>query len=1461
MGLISWIKGQYYNHRLNKADKLVKSSNLVEAKDIYTSLLGKQQEAVVHLANMLSENSNSVDSLLANFDEILRLATFVTDENKNGYKAESEKHIRRMETSADSYFATKDYLSAVRLMQSIVTVKNNPTNTDKLHRFKAYELIVSSQNRTDYKDSLNCAVNELKLMSEISSGDVQNLNKEFVDNSRYTRAIYFLLQFVDLFSWTKDCIIKHIIEIISNNDAEKTNIKSISDVCENSSLHFDIAIAIHSVAKENAKKKDYRAAVLYDRYAAEYLSSDNGFNFERCTFIVEEIASRGDAIEVKELMNLAKDLHLSETQISSLTKKILDISISTEEPKAIKICQLFKGNKSFDKVYCNTALRLCEKGKVSDIDKTELLQIIKNISNEENYPDQLGKFVNFINTYDSEFYSSAIKRIIDIKDTSLLKTYWVIKPNVIFFKELILPENTIYADIVNFIVANHVIFLNDQALKDSFCNILSSRFNVEYVLSTAEALIQKKCDVETFYVTTIINHANTRSKEEAIAIINRALSFVVNKDLLKSKKELIRKFIHAGDFVAAEKETRTLDGIDDECLTILAEIYFTIAQRANDTESKLEYLLKVIDICKTSELYDSFANNKNITYSLLSSISLGYYNDGNKEKANQICAAIAHNQSAWLSLFINLSQKELASIGALSQKIKFIEDTISEINTNVYKKLAIDSQDYNNLWLELSKLYVQKTQSQPKDKAIVSLVALRDNINSNCNLNIAQTEGEELTKIIVKLKWTYAVDLEKDHMYEKAIELYDSTVSENVNSYQKRAEMRGIICHLKAHSINQNIEEAISRALNEKSYQALREDIAYRYACLLIEDVRPCEAVNHINKYLPEEKHLLDLCKNIFVKECELKLDEFNGKIKCIQDGTMTAKQALAFLKEIDVYKNSISNHLTDTAAKFSKYKVQVRAYILKCLFDEENYISAYKVLRKMHPNFIENGIAFRNIAVAAIGIIESDCNDDQILREAISIALSAVYSDKLFINSLEYTSWDDKYTFSLEDSLGRTSSEDYDEMPDNVNFDEPVENQNISIKDVQNNLVIRLETAVHEKHINLEEYFRKEKEALDKILDLRLDEKIILSTPGLCEMLETAATSVKEALDYEYNQEYGNQEDVLHTGVLYNLNDEIYQEYQQAINYLNSCKKALDNVNNVRQMQMAFESRYINAIEKYEKLLSQLKGYCSSAINSSISSRMNYKEFLDTYELVCQKLDEISISLSCANYVNGAIVRQLNEHDLAASACIDYMVRIYNLAPSNVRVKENLEGLLLKLVVDCEKDNQLSDRNALAKAQRDLNGKFNSFVEDSRIQAKLSVIIDKVNDGKMKNNKALEEVYEIYRSNSNNDRVCQNLVTLCDMCIMQYVVKDAWGSQGVRTILNALGNNMSSTFRRHAHPLAKTYRDIWSQLPLDTRMLILGLGAPGQSLNDKGLALKAGLNYYKKLGSVTDSGIGGLFG
>lgn len=316
--------------------------------------------------------------------------------------------------------------------------------------------------------------------------------------------------------------------------------------------------------------------------------------------------------------------------------------------------------------------------------------------------------------------------------------------------------------------------------------------------------------------------------------------------------------------------------------------------------------------------------------------------------------------------------------------------------------------------------------------------------------------------------------------------MYDEVAADKIQSYINRAELRSLICHVKENNVDKATEDRIYEALQLRSYQALREDLAYRFACYLLEHTRPADAEKLLREFLPDEKALLDICENIYVKEAEVRLDEFNQLVKKLNDGKMTVAEAVAFKTSLRDYKKQIAGKLTDLSKEFAKFVPIVEAYILSKMFEEEAYKEILDKLMQENPNYIEDDTDFRNIAIASLGLVESDIKDDAILKRAIATCLTAIYTDRLFVTSLDYTSWDDKYEFTLDGSLGQTSYDNYDELPENVNFNSPVDNANIAIKDVQNSLLTRLEASVRKYHPELEAFCNSEKDALDKITMIR---------------------------------------------------------------------------------------------------------------------------------------------------------------------------------------------------------------------------------------------------------------------------------------------------------------------------------------------------------------------------------------
>jgi len=1457
MGLFSWIKEKYYDNRLEKADNLVEQGSLSEAEEIYRDLLGKQERAVVNLADMFVNHSNKVEEKLSALKSIVELRDYTDENNGSDFEQKLSSHIDNIEKMSSEMFNKGRYHEAVLLIDAIGQYRKNKDLVEKKHKLHAYLAFSKSQQTSDYVKLLTETIDELKQYEKGKSADISYFIKSLKSKNRFVRIVHLLIPFLSIDIEYKKTAIESIVEVVLKKDDDIKNPSTLSSICPDKNLCAEAAQELVKLSHQAAKKSDFKTSVLYDDFASEFCSSDNQFNNSRCTHILEELSSRANAKEISKLLKTAKDLKLTSAQVDSLKSRISLIAQSAKPEDALEICRLFPLEKTFDSIYITKSEQLVSAGKNRFINENELLQIIKTNSDEDTFTDVISPFVG-IKFFEKIFLDSAIAKIQRHKSTSFLEKYWGIKESPIYFEELIIPSSSIAKDFVKFISNKHKLFLHTKELRSTFCKSLDKLKDNTYAYSAAEYLIQKKCDINSYYITVALKETERKSLSQSLDVINHSLSVLLDEKLLNKKKQIIRLLIEEGNYDIAEREIKSLANVDKETETLCAELYYTHGKTAKEYNEKKDLFFLTLDVCEQGKVFPSFDSKKVGLLNEISKLAKLAYAEKRESEAYDVLSRIVSYSTYWLPLYIELRNNDLAKQETLGKKVRFTEESISQIVTCVPKTKEINSSLYFSLWDNYIDLLSEKQKSQPKDKAIESLQKVRSLIKDNCSEKYVAEKNENLTKELVKIEWSYATELEADLDFVNAIKLYEAVKSEKVSSYQGRSELRALICSIKANKVNATLEKRIYTALNIKSHESLKDDLAYRYAYYLLQNTRPGDAEKLLKKYLPNESTLLGLCESIYIKESEKYLTEFNQKIQEIAKGSMSVDAATSFLKEIDNYKARISNRLPDTTSKFESYKKKIESYILREMFYKEQYESLFEKLLSMYPKFMDNDNQFRNVAIAALGLVESGNAKGANLKYAISIWLSAVYTDRLFVKSLDYTSWDDDFTFTLQDSYGQTDEYDYDNLPENINFDEPVDNHNIAIKDVQESLSSRMETFIRDNYPKSEQFFNDEKDALNGLIDLNLDQDCIIASPYLSSKINKVKKSIKSSIDYDVEQGYDNKEDALKLGVTYGFTDSIYSDYSDAQQKVEQCKSSVKA--SLSTIRTAFAS--LPQIRSYSKLYASLKSFVSSRMNEDIKSQMDYKQFIDSYEIICKAFKEAPLSLSFSNYANGEIVRRLNNDEMQLRDGVGYMVRVYNIAPSSIQVKKNLEGMLQGLAIQAEQYNSSSDRAIVDRAVQNTGNVFKAVVEDARVQSKLSGIVAKVNGNSMSKDKALKEVYELYKTNPNNDRICENLVTLCDMCIMEYIIGDKWGSSSVKTILNALNNNKSAAFNRHKVKLAQSYSRIWNQIPYENRLLLSGGIGYGTSLNDKGLALKAGLDYYKKLGDVPSSrGLGGIFG
>ena len=161
--------------------------------------------------------------------------------------------------------------------------------------------------------------------------------------------------------------------------------------------------------------------------------------------------------------------------------------------------------------------------------------------------------------------------------------------------------------------------------------------------------------------------------------------------------------------------------------------------------------------------------------------------------------------------------------------------------------------------------------------------------------------------------------------------------------------------------------------------------------------------------------------------------------------------------------------------------------------------------------------------------------------------------SGKTIYKILDYTSWDNSFTFSLYDAFGHFNENTVGNLPENVILEYDSDEKVVMIKEVQRSLLDRFEAAISENqkyHI----FFTEQKSSMDALVELNLDIKCKLVAPYLASSSEDIFEDITEALEHDRKEGYDNWEDVLAVGVDYGLQNSIYNDFKTANQYFSEC-------------------------------------------------------------------------------------------------------------------------------------------------------------------------------------------------------------------------------------------------------------------------------------------------------------------
>ena len=1131
--------------------------------------------------------------------------------------------------------------------------------------------------------------------------------------------------------------------------------------------------------------------------------------------------------------------------------------------------------------YIEIVDKLCKQAKIANKYKQELLARTYDLFKD--------------NTIYNKYISTSISVIKEMteKDIALseFSKVWKKFQDAKLLAEFVNDKYPFFKEVTEFLVEWFTVSKQLVAKQKEFCDCIFTFKDYSYALDIFERLNAKGMNVHTPYVAVILKAIPTLDADGKLQLINRGLSKFTDANLFQEKHDVATLLIINGDLDKAKSVLQELIGHHKDAEPSLALVAYKNYKKVQSLDKKEEYLTECLSFdTKHSNPFDQETYKPTFVKALKSFIHIidKHVKTDNISEARRLCLSLKSYSSDWYEKYLVIVAGYLSKIAASNEIAASIYSCFDTLSANEVDIKNLNSDIIIGLWDSLFKAELTNTQEMTYEDSTSHLQKLCIYVSENCYADKEKELLKNITSELVAIHKKEGYKQEGAGNIDKAISSYNCLSSVGDVRSKTWAKIRTTICQLKKGTSLK--EKDVLNVLSYVGFAKEKKDLSYRYGIWLIKNTSAKNALDFIKEHLPNEDELIDICNNEYIVEAEASLAELNASIEDMTTGKMSLSDATKLASKIDSYDATISPYLKNVHSKIISLKESIQSYILSKSFEEGDYKLALKLLKDTGASWFLDDIYFRNVAIACLGIAENGLLNKLNYKEVISYWLTAVYRDQLFVQSLDYTSWDDSYTFTLYNSMGGSKEESFDTLPDNVNFDEAIKGTVISICEVQQSLLGRFEAAIESLDDFYRQFYNAQKDAMDSLVKLNLDHPCMIAAPYLANNTRKCINKIKGTLDYEYDN-YRN-ENTLKVGLMYNLTSGVYGDYKTATTAIDDCSKAI-LTKSVVQVNSAFCDSAIDSIREFPDLYSSFVVNLQNALSSLIKDEADYKTVMSLFIPICRLINDSTIAYMFGNHINQCVVGELNDEKLDLATGLEDMVSVYEVAKNCSRLKDNIgnviEALIGKYVTE-EKSTDLSTlKTVLSKTGREFEPNVEKTLteqvvmvavisdhldsikglatisanseslrlrlshikdeaEEASINLQLSQIVDKVNNNKILYYSALQKVYSLYKVHQNNKRVCENLCTLVGMCIREYVIPDKVGKSTVMTIFDKLKYNKSTTYKSCASSLREERENILGSLPYEARRLLTGGTAYGSTLNAEGIRLKNALQLYLDL-------------
>ena len=1065
---------------------------------------------------------------------------------------------------------------------------------------------------------------------------------------------------------------------------------------------------------------------------------------------------------------------------------------------------------------------------------------------------------------------------------------WKRLPDARLLTTFVNQEYNQYKPIIDYLVDKTRISGWKQDLMSTFCNQILDFDDYQYSLTVFKRLAAKRINVQKQYVATVLKALPSLNLHDRLSLINETLDMFSNEDIINEKLNLGTSFATEGNFEIAERILTELMGLHEMVEPRLAKLYYEESKKSKDLDRKQELIKRGLQFhFSHSRLFKFKEYNPTFKKLLLEFTSLidKYYINHDYNTAYKLCIELKQYSDKWQTKYINLRANIASKIESSEKKISFIKETFDTLESEGFSLTENNSAEINSLWDILSESQISEAESHPYEEHIQRLNDYSHYISNHCFKDKANILLKEINNNLISTHKQEGYKYEQEGLYSEAISCYTSLSTISDIRTGLWCKIRITICEIKKGKYVS--KDDIRKHLAYIGFAKEKKDLAYRYSLFLIKNRGAKDCSTFVTEFLPNEEELLAACNNAYIKEAESLLNEINGFLEKLNRRTVTLNEARAFAEKLKDYDEQISPYLINAHEQIIALQPSIQSYILSKCYEEEEYEKALKLLKETGKNWYDDDIYFRNVAIACLGIAETGKINRVNYKAIISCWLTAVYRDRLFVQSLDYTSWDDPYTFTLINSLGASKNNSFTSLPYNVNFDYPVDRSVIAIADVQQSLLNRFEIALDGKDEIFREFYDEQKNAMDSLANLNMDSPCIIAAPYIVKHTAKCYNEIKKTLDYEYRN-YG-EEKILKIGCLYGINSGTYKEYKDASDNVEVCISAARS-EILSRVKNAFTSSTIKSIQEFPELCRTLTTEIQNTLADRTRDTTSHKTILNVYSIICPALDDCSLSYIFGKYINQCVVEKLNNNSLdLASGLID-LVSAYKIVKSYSGLKNNIGNVLEALIYqyiteanpkdistiksvlnstgsefECNVANALSDKavqiaisynnpetidelSTIHTTSKTLQNKLSNIKEKKNkylIDKEMYQVLEKIKNKTLSFSSALQKVYKLYTENKDNSGICECLCTLTDICIKEYIIPDKSEKTKVILIFEELKNNKSTTYRREAQILKNKRNEILESLPWEARNLLTGGSAYGSELNENGRRLKNALQYY----------------